>query len=391
MDNLDIQTLINVILNKWAVAIQISILLVLTIVFIALWKKFPRKVVYYWMLAWSLNLLGLCAIFAVLYFSDKLSKLPIKTIYLLYAYCKVWFAVLLVYGLKTYLKHKDSYVIKNFKKTLLISLLPAIVILASPLTTLHMQLLVYIIVGVIFILNAIYHTLNTQKNSNKFLTGIIFFEGMVFLQHAWVLYPTLWGGIYPDYMTHASFLDSIIELTVGISCLFAVIYKIIDEIQLSNNVLEKTQKNLRKLVDNDPLTGLWNRRKLDDYIKNINFKGTLIYIDINDFKKINDIQGHNIGDKCLKRIAKNMKSISNENLGYFRLGGDEFLVIIPTAIKLNPLKFITTLKNSVAFNSSDSPKISLAIGYSEMNEKISFSQALEIADSNMYNSKNSKR
>ena len=390
MDN-NLDTVINTILNKWAVAIQISIILVIAITFVALWKKFPRKIAFIWMKAWLLNLFGLCAIFVVLILVDKKAPYTSKTIYLTYAFCKVWYALFLVKGLNHFLLD-DSYL--DFKKAITWHFLGLVVfclLLFLPFSTLHIQLFVYIFVGITFMIAGLKHLRKHQNNYIKFLQLALLFEGITFLQHAFVLYPTLWGGSYPSYMTHVSFFDSVIELIIGISCLLAIVYEIIDEIQYSNNEMEKAQDSLRELVDIDPLTGLWNRRKLPVYLDEIKHNGTLVYIDINDFKVINDTRGHNIGDLCLKRIANCMKLLLNKQAGIFRLGGDEFLVVIPKNCAIENEDFINQLQTNLSYASKRTPALSMAIGTAEINSETSYNQALEKADTLMYRSKAKKK
>ncbi len=390
MDN-NLDTGINIILNKWAVAIQISIILVIAITFVALWKKFPRKIAHVWMKAWLLNLLGLCAIFAVLILADKNAVYTSKTIYLIYAFCKIWYALFLVKGLNHFLLD-DSHL--YFKKSTLwftLSLFGFGLLLFFPFSTLHIQLFVYIFVGITFLFGGLRQIKTNQNHYTRFLQLALVIEGLVFLQHAFVLYPTLWGDSYPSYMTHVSFLDSVIELSIGIMCLLAIVYEIIDEIQYSNIQMEKAQNSLRELVDIDPLTGLWNRRKLPRYLDEINHDGTLVYIDINDFKIINDTLGHNIGDLCLKRIANCMKLLLNKQAGIFRLGGDEFLVVIPHNSSIEADKFIIELQANLSYESKRTPAFTMAIGSSEINSETSYHQALANADSLMYKSKEKKK
>jgi len=85
------------------------------------------------------------------------------------------------------------------------------------------------------------------------------------------------------------------------------------------------------MADRDPLTGLYNRRKFSEVLRdelNNSRKGAIFLLDIDDFKNINDILGHVYGDEVLKRVASMMKDTSWENMIAFRFGGDEFLVLL---------------------------------------------------------------
>lgn len=377
---------LDIILNKWSIVVQISIVLVLVLVFIALWKNFARRVVLSWMLAWVFNLIGLLAIYLVLISSDYFSNQSFRAIYLIYALCKIWFAILLVHGLSRYL-NQNLLLANNSLKLVIISVLFVLAIFFLKVNTLKIQIIVYIIIGLIFATAGIYHLIIYKKHNKIVLPLMFCLEACVFLQHAWALFPTMSGAEIPSYMSHISFLDSISELLLGITCLFAIVYRVIEEYQHSNNEMELAQQSLRQLVDNDPLTGLWNRRKLDDFIQERIKNGTIMYIDVDDFKNINDTWGHAVGDACLQRIATCLRQVLTSQSGLFRLGGDEFLAVIPAIDDDQLTLSITQLKSELALASKTTPAISISVGVQVLNDKTNFNQALKIADENMYKAK----
>lgn len=98
----------------------------------------------------------------------------------------------------------------------------------------------------------------------------------------------------------------------------------------------KSQFQLKMLSTLDALTGLYNRRFLDDYQNNIleyskkdGKKFGLVSLDINSFKEINDTYGHIMGDKVLIETARLLKKLAGNGETVFRTGGDEFLIILP--------------------------------------------------------------
>ncbi len=96
------------------------------------------------------------------------------------------------------------------------------------------------------------------------------------------------------------------------------------------------QKKIERQAYTDFLTGLYNRMccerdfawYLDDAAKN-QVKGSLLYIDLDDFKHINDGLGHQYGDVLLKAISGEISRIEGIRTTCYRMGGDEFVVIIP--------------------------------------------------------------
>ena len=101
--------------------------------------------------------------------------------------------------------------------------------------------------------------------------------------------------------------------------------------------LEKMNHELKQLAENDGLTGVANRRRFDDCLKEEwrralreQYPIALLMIDIDFFKHYNDAYGHQKGDSCLKEIAANLKSYAKRpgDLAA-RYGGEEFAIILP--------------------------------------------------------------
>jgi diguanylate cyclase (GGDEF)-like protein len=96
------------------------------------------------------------------------------------------------------------------------------------------------------------------------------------------------------------------------------------------------QKKIENQANNDFLTGLLNRMRceqdLERYIRMAELRGTegaLLYIDLDDFKHINDGLGHQYGDVLLKAISHSLQQIEGVEDTCYRMGGDEFIVIVP--------------------------------------------------------------
>ena len=99
--------------------------------------------------------------------------------------------------------------------------------------------------------------------------------------------------------------------------------------------LTEAEEELRFLAHHDPLTKLTNRSlfntRLDVALHNARRHGTtlaLLFVDINDFKGINDAHGHAVGDQVLCAIARRLESCVAEADTVARMGGDEFIVLL---------------------------------------------------------------
>ncbi len=99
---------------------------------------------------------------------------------------------------------------------------------------------------------------------------------------------------------------------------------------------KRYQQKIEQLAYTDYLTGLYNRlcceRDLSvevDAARNEKKRGALLYLDLDDFKHINDGLGHQYGDELLKEIARSFMRIDELRENCYRMGGDEFVVIVP--------------------------------------------------------------
>lgn len=166
---------------------------------------------------------------------------------------------------------------------------------------------------------------------------------------------------------------------------------------IENNMIELESKiaSLQEELYIDELTRLYNRRWLfekflrDDHFKN---SGFLAFIDINDFKEVNDKFGHIIGDKVLHVIGRVLKKI--QNVTALRYAGDEFLIL---SDQHNDEEEIHKILHTVNQNLIKTPfkhnkelfYIDFSFGVAAFKTKDSFKNILEEADMKMYNYKKS--
>jgi len=86
------------------------------------------------------------------------------------------------------------------------------------------------------------------------------------------------------------------------------------------------------LAFHDSLTQVGNRAHIKEYLEYIlkkKIQAAIILVDVDNFKQVNDTLGHDVGDSLLQQTANLMKSVVNDEKRVFRLGGDEFMIILP--------------------------------------------------------------
>jgi diguanylate cyclase (GGDEF)-like protein len=107
-----------------------------------------------------------------------------------------------------------------------------------------------------------------------------------------------------------------------------------EDLQRLNAELQRTATALNRLAYFDELTGLPNRRMLMDRLgqalataRRMRWRGTLLYLDLDRFKNINDARGHAAGDALLVAVAQRLAGLMREEDTVARLGGDEFVIL----------------------------------------------------------------
>lgn len=121
--------------------------------------------------------------------------------------------------------------------------------------------------------------------------------------------------------------------------------------------LKEHQKRIHDLAYYDSVTGLPNRvmlsqvitEKIEKSYEN-NSKFSMIFIDVDNFKFINDSYGHIVGDQLLLEVGKRLREINNDNIMSFRLGGDEFIVLIENIVDKNDVEYLLKYLHKVVSN-----------------------------------------
>ncbi len=151
-------------------------------------------------------------------------------------------------------------------------------------------------------------------------------------------------------------------------------------------------EQLEFISNTDALTGLKNRRKIDKILNKIkNKKFSLILMDIDHFKLINDDFGHLIGDEVLKDIAHLLKYNVNQNDIIGRWGGEEFLIICKNTSISEAEKLSYRIKDLIENHDFKVKKITASFGISEANNNLVLKDILSNADRALYKAKENGR
>lgn len=156
------------------------------------------------------------------------------------------------------------------------------------------------------------------------------------------------------------------------------------------------EKILRREMHIDALTGAYSRRYIEDNIQALIEKGrpfTLVYIDLDGLKKINDTLGHAAGDEHLKEFSRLLRKYLNKNDILARVGGDEFYAVLPDCgidAAYERMAFIQTQLTEEAHAHSEHP-LDFSFGLSIPQPGQDMASLIQTADRCMYTNKSRRR
>ena len=227
--------------------------------------------------------------------------------------------------------------------------------------------------------------LNTYHRGNLFYIYIISY----FLSVVYLLYETLRYSKkgFIQHKIFAYFLSLFFLLSSSIQVLKPEVYITRITVILSLFIYYTYNIELTNLFDK--LTGLLNQGTYLRKIKELKEHQVVIILDIDNFKEVNDNYGHQYGDKCLGYISRTIKSVFGNYGQCYRIGGDEFAVILRRYPNVEGL--ITRFKKAVTDRFNNEPcQLTISLGFSKFGKNDSFEKVIERADFNMYNEKNQK-
>lgn len=209
-----------------------------------------------------------------------------------------------------------------------------------------------------------------------------------------MLYGFLLCDLTNGIMENGDFFVNLMSAAVKIINLLKTNESVMMKLEESLAVLQENNLKLDTLSKRDSLTGIWNRRgffqkaePMLEECRNENKPFTVVYVDMNNLKIINDRYGHDEGDYSLKAIADILSSIVGDNGVAARIGGDEYACALETSEKKESL--LKRINDAFTeFNAgSDKPynvTVSAGAYHFTKKDKHSLEEAMSIADEQLY-------
>jgi diguanylate cyclase (GGDEF)-like protein/hemerythrin-like metal-binding protein len=171
--------------------------------------------------------------------------------------------------------------------------------------------------------------------------------------------------------------------------------KSLESLQHTNEELQKNLVELSRLASTDKLTGAWNRRRLEEALVNemerlrrYDHPLSMLILDIDFFKKINDAHGHHVGDQVLMQLAHVVQSSLRATDSLTRWGGEEFVVLCPNTTLSTVAMLAERLRESLAKTAfPEVGQVTVSLGVAECMAAESWEDWFKRADAALYRAK----
>lgn len=186
----------------------------------------------------------------------------------------------------------------------------------------------------------------------------------------------------------------------GTLCGFGEIARDLTEDRHRSETLRRVELHSKTLKDQamrDPLTGAFNRRHLNDFLRNAVERASwatasLLAIDLDNFKTVNDEYGHDIGDAVLVDVARLINQMLRGDDRLFRVGGDEFLIYLPGAGMIEARAIANRLRERIeSVQFGDLPPLTISAGAAQVGIEDTVESWVQKADASMYDAKRAGR
>jgi diguanylate cyclase (GGDEF)-like protein len=204
----------------------------------------------------------------------------------------------------------------------------------------------------------------------------------------------------PAYYSYAHFVEMFLEMTVGVGIIILLFEASQSQLQQEMQRLVESDSQVKEMGIRDRLTGLYNRHYFNDVIRRELARSrrhggalSVLLIDVDRFKEINDVRGHAIGDGVLQFVANYLTACVRESDLVFRWGGDEFLVLLTQADEASAAQKCEELANRhlPKLPGDERLRIDLSVGWATHQPNAEFPKTLAEADARMYEMKLSRK
>jgi diguanylate cyclase (GGDEF)-like protein len=226
----------------------------------------------------------------------------------------------------------------------------------------------------------------------RLTTWLLVLLGVVYLADAavgaWAMRPD--GDLHP-YVEIAPFNVLLLQTLMAFGMVLTVMEEGQRALHSTNDQLLEAERRLKTLAETDPLTGCFNRRVFRDLVDELRRgdgarEGTVVMLDMDGLKAINDRDGHAAGDAAIRAMADAIRARTRNTDLAVRWGGDEFLVVLPGLSEAEGSARRDQIAAGIAAGG-----LSASTGMAAYGETVDIMNAVETADASMYAVKAQRR
>jgi diguanylate cyclase (GGDEF)-like protein len=220
--------------------------------------------------------------------------------------------------------------------------------------------------------------------------AVLFLREREFLLYLILLTLPILGTLVKFLFSSSSLGNNELLIIAESTLLLAVTTAVLTPYKL---LISRYRKYLSQIIEIDPLTKTLNRRALMARLKLYLSAGipiSVMMLDIDNFKRINDTYGHLTGDKVLKELSEIIeKSLRSEDF-VGRYGGEEFLIVLPRTNKETAFKVAERIRRKIERHRFPVPEpVTVSIGVADSTEGESLEELISLADERLYRAKRS--
>jgi len=248
--------------------------------------------------------------------------------------------------------------------------------------------------------------LYTLPRSRRTLGSVAGGSAFAALAVLWLVYGIAFGlALGPAEPTWASalvrfntYLDLLLNIALGFTMVVLLMEDAKREVDDAQNELRIKHDQLRRAAMYDPLTESMNRRAFEEGVGLEMARGTfgtVVIADLDNLKAVNDAYGHAAGDRLLRQCADLLRSALRPYDKLYRWGGDEFLLVLPSArgmdVELRLMGLLDGAKPVAVGDAGQTVVLAVSLGTADYTSAESLEESIRLADQAMYRQKSARK
>ena len=222
----------------------------------------------------------------------------------------------------------------------------------------------------------------------------------------WLTYGLAFGmavrPVEPAWVTavvrYNTYLDLLLNIALGFTMVVLLMEDAKREVDDAQSELRIKHDQMRRAALYDPLTESMNRRAFEEGVGLEMARGTfgtVVIADLDNLKAVNDAYGHGAGDSLLRQCADMLRSDLRPYDKLYRWGGDEFLLVLPSArgmdVELRLMQLLDGAEPVVVGDEGQTVSLAVSLGSADYTSAESLAESIRLADQAMYRQKNARK